>query len=89
MMSSDNQDRPNRMATNTYSCCFRFHSSLRNAQHTMRKNEINCYIVFGWIGHLVEVQRETDHYEYVNIIHQQLLASSVDFFDNQNTNFVF
>ena len=55
----------------------------------MRKNEMNCSIVFGWIGHLVEVQGETDHHEYVNIIHQQLLALSVDFFDNQNTNFVF
>ena len=27
MMSSDNQDHPNRMATNTDSCSLRFHSS--------------------------------------------------------------
>ena len=51
--------------------------------HSMRKDEINCYIVFGWIGHLVEVQGKTDHHEYVNILQQHVLASSVDIFDNR------
>ena len=54
----------------------------------MPKDEINCYIVFKWIGHLVEVQGKTDHHEYVNILQQHLLAS-VGIFDNQKSNFVF
>ena len=52
-------------------------------RHSMHKDEINRYTVFGWIGHLVEVQGKTDHHEYVNILQQHLLASSVDIFDNQ------
>ena len=55
----------------------------------MRKDEIDRYVVFGWIGHLVEVQGKTDHHEYVNIFQQHLLASAVDIFDNQKPNFVF
>ena len=55
----------------------------------MRKDEIYCYIVFGWIGHLVEVQGKRDHHEYVNILQKHLLASSVDIFDKQKTNYVF
>ena len=39
--------------------------------------------------HIVEVQRKTDHHEYVNILQQHLLASAVDTFDNQKSNFVF
>ena len=55
----------------------------------MRKDEISCYIVFGWIVHLVEVQGKGDHHEYVNILQQHLLASSVDIFDDQKPNPVF
>ena len=55
----------------------------------MLKDEINCYIVFGWIGHLVEVQGKTDQQEYINIFQQHLLASAVDIFDNQKPNFIF
>ena len=50
--------------------------------HSMRKDEIDSYIVVGWIGHLVEVQGKTDHHENVNILQQHLLASAVDIFDN-------
>ena len=55
----------------------------------MRKDEIDCYIVFEWIGHLVEVQRETDHQEYVNVLQQHLLASAIDIFGNQKPDFGF
>ena len=41
------------------------------------------------MGHFVEVQRKTDHHEYVNIIKQHLLASAVDISYNQKPNFVF
>ena len=47
--------------------------------HSMRKIEINCYTVFGWIWHLVEVRGKTDHHEYVNILQQHVLELSVDF----------
>ena len=57
--------------------------------HSMRKDEIDCYIVFGWIGHLREVQRQTDHQEYVNVLQQQLLASAIDIYGNQKPNFIF
>ena len=47
------------------------------------QNEIDCYIGFRWIGHLVEVQEKTDPYGYVNILQHNLLASAVDIFKNQ------
>ena len=57
--------------------------------HSMRKDKIDCYILFGWIGHRVEVQRKTDHHEFGNILQQHLLASVVDIFDNQKPKFRF
>ena len=48
--------------------------------HSMCKDEIDCYIGFGGIGDLVEVQGKTDHHGYVNILQQHLLASAVDIF---------
>ena len=42
-MSSDNQDRPNRMATNTDSCTLRFHSSgevYRMPLNAQRRNRL-------------------------------------------------
>ena len=55
----------------------------------MRKDEMACYIVSGWIGHLVEVQGKTEYHGYVNVLQQHLLASAVDIFDNQKPNVVF
>ena len=57
--------------------------------HSMRKDEIDCYILFGWKGHLVEVKGKTGHHRTVNILQQHLLASSVDIFDNQKNKFRF
>ena len=54
----------------------------------MRKDLIDCYIEYGWIGHLVDVQGKTDHHEYVNICQQHLLASAVGIFENQKPNYV-
>ena len=55
----------------------------------MRKDNIDCYIVFESIWHLVEIQRITDHHGYIKILQQHLLASAVDLSDNQKPNFVF
>ena len=58
--------------------------------HSMHKDEIACYIVSGWRGHLVEVQGKTEHHGYVNILQQHLLASAVAIGDNKKqTNAVF
>ena len=88
-MSSDNQGHPNRMTNNTYSCGLHFHSSGEWGMqkcHSMRKDEIDCYIIF---GHLVEVQGKRNHHGYVNIFQQHLLTSADDIFDIQKANVVF
>ena len=89
-MSSDNQDRPNRMTINTYSVVSVSTVRVRYAEMSLNAQRRNKLLHSIWVNRSpCGGPGETDHHEYVNIVQQHLSAPSVDIFDNQKPNFVF